>query len=235
MHTMKINIVHMFCIISPFLLFLYLQPESLIIVPIAYEPSLKHAYKLLLKPEKQAYLIVKKISSRSSVAGILATYAGYLSTSNNYGEIIFSRHQQEAPLYLAITPVLQPIMRGGTNVDHWEFSKTEQISFFRIDISLNQKNNGFLVFSITEEPIPTDFVVPYPTITIFAKPTYFDVPLGTFESPLVDHWILPTLSLKKDIFLQKNSLLVLPFLQFFEPIQMKVKKESKRNTIRIQN
>lgn len=234
MDTTIIKIIHIVCIIPFFLSYLYIHPESLIIVPISYELSLKHTYKLLLKPEKQANLIIKKIGSRSSVAGILATYAGYLNASNNYGEIIFTRHQQETPLYLAITPVLEPIMRSGSNVDHWEFSKKEPISFFRIDISLNQKN-GFLIFSIKEEPVPTDFILPYPTITIFAKPKYFEIKTGNFESPVVDHWILPTLTLKKDIFLEKNSLLTLPFLQFFEPVQVKIKKEPKRNTIRIQN
>jgi len=234
MNTAIIKVIYMFIIVPFFFLFLYTHVESLIMVPITYETSVEQVYKLLLKPEKQAHLIIKKIGSHSPISGILATYAGYLSSSNNYGEIIFSRHQQKTPLYIAITPILEPIMRMGNNVDHWEFSKTANIAFFRVDISSNVKN-GFLTISVNEEPIPVDFVVPYPTLTIFAKPKYFDMPTGIFESPETDHWILPSIKLKKDIYLEKNSILTLPFLQLFEPIHTIIKKEPKRKMIRLQN
>lgn len=233
MHTMH-------SVLSSFSIFLFLFflncDASLIYLTLQSEVAPQNMYQLLVQPQKNAYLVLKKIGSVPPLMGILATYAGYMTTSNEFGEIIFPRHQEKTPLYVAITEEIIPIMRFEGTIDHWEFSNTKQITF--IEINLQQSSNKdrpSTNFTVQTIPTPEDNIIPYATITIFADPDDFEINEGIFPYDGHDtHWILPPLIVKDYSSIAKNTINALPNLHFFRPLTMATTRKSTKELIRLQ-
>jgi len=217
-----------------FFVFLNNNSESLIYLPLKNEIPIKEMYQQLVKPQNNTYIILKKIGSIPPLMGILATYAGYLTASNEFGEIIFPRHQEKTPLYIAISEEIIPIMRSADVIDYWEFSRTKQTVFIEID--LEKKNNDTLEekFVMNIISLPEDNIVPYPTITIFADPDDFEISKENFINNQTTHWILPPLIVKKNATFTKNMIPALSFLQFFHPLKILIQKPNTKEFIKIQ-
>jgi|GEM_PF-4426465 len=232
------RIVHSitFCF-SIFLFFIFLNcySQSLIYLPLRYDVPAQEIYQLLVKPQKNAYLVLKKIGSAHPLMGILATYAGYITTSNEFGEIIFPRHQERTPLYIAITEEIAPVMRFFGTIDHWEFSSIKDTLFIEIDLqrSTTSPDASGEQFSVKTVSIPEDNIVPYATIVIFGDPDDFEIPEGLFPHNHKKHWILPPLVLKKSTGATKNMVTTLPLLQFFRPLSIIAQKPNPQSLIRM--
>lgn len=229
------HIITLYSSICLFFVFLNNNPQPLIYLPLQSEVPVKEIYQLLVQPQKNAYLALKKIGSIHPLMGMLATYAGYLTTSNEFGEIIFLRHQEKTPLYIAITEEIVPVIRFLDTIDHWEFSHTKQTTF--IEINLKRSQNKDILdekFIIQTVPLPEDHIIPYSTITIFADPDDFEIPEGEFPHTHNKHWILPTLIVKKNATFSKNLINSLPFLQFFRPLKIMVQKPSTKEFMKMQ-
>lgn len=224
-----------FCF-SIFLFFFFLNShcQSLIYLPLQYEVPAQEIYQLLVQPQKNAYLVLKKIGSVHPLMGILATYAGYITTSNEFGEIIFPRHQERTPLYIAITEEITPVMRFTNTIDHLEFSSTKDTLFIEVDLqrSTTSTDTGEQ-FSVKTVSIPEDNIIPYATIVIFDDPDDFEIPEGTFPHNHKKHWILPPLLLKKNAGATKNMITSLPLLRFFRPLSIVGQKPNQKSLIRM--
>jgi hypothetical protein len=215
-----------------FTIFLNSRGESLIYLPIQYEQKLINDYQLLVQPKNHAFLILKKIQTRSPLDGILATYAGYLTASNPQGEIIFPRHQQHTPLFLAITEIVKPVLRFRNIIDHFEFSQSKPTSFFQIDLLYDQEKKQD-VFSIHEAQIPEDNIVPYPTIIIFGNPDEFEISNTSFPHKHSEHWFLPPLTAKKNIQASQNNITTLDFSMLLRPLSIISERKTGRKIIKM--
>src|SRR6266478_5228830 len=61
------------------------------------------------KPGKLAKHTVHGIVQHAPIAGILVTYAGYITSSTYNGEIVLPRKHQKAAVTLVVTPEMVPV------------------------------------------------------------------------------------------------------------------------------
>jgi hypothetical protein len=210
------------------LFFLNCYSESLLYLLFENDDTHKSGYELLVQPRNSNFLIMKKIEKRSPLDGILATYAGYLTSSNPLGEITFPRHQQHTPIYIAITEKITPVLRFRHTLDHWTFSDTEATSFFRIDLVYNEQKKQNMFF-IQEESLPDDNIIPYQTIIIFGNPSYFTVPVNEyFPDTHSQHWFLPPILVSPDVQIGQSNITTLGIAPLLRPLSIRTEKPEKR-------
>ncbi|GMU19197.1 MAG: hypothetical protein AMXMBFR12_03890 [Candidatus Babeliales bacterium] len=161
------------------------------------------------------------------LAGIFATYGGFLDISDILGEIIFPRKHIKPFVYVIISPKMVPIVRSGNTIDHWELEEDEPVEVYKFE-QLYDEELQIHYWLVTQEPIPDTNIVPLESIAIFLDPKYVYVPLGITlfkESP---HLILPDIYIKPGFDLNAQALYILNFSHYFGSIIPMYKKDKDR-------
>ena len=228
---MKIFILFL-CIITSFfnnhthadqLIMQYLVPYPT--ADIIAQSSTKLAKKIH-RPGKLASTTAKHIIP-ASVAGIFATYGGYLTISDLNGEIAFGRRHTKPFIYYIVTELFTPILIGGNTIHHWELVEGSPAKMYKMAFITNEQT-GVTFWEITAEPLPTDKFIPLESLVIIANPKYVYVPLGIIPANASPHLIFPDVYIKPGMNLTEHALYMLNLSQYFGAIIPIYKKEPLR-------
>lgn len=162
-----------------------------------------------------------------SLAGIFATYGGFLDVSDSAGQISFPRKHTKPFLYLIITTKMTPIIMSGNTIDHWELEEDEPAAVYKFE-QIYDEEFRIHYWQVTQEPIPANNIIPLESLAIFVDPKYVYVPLGISlfkESP---HLILPDIYLKPGFDLNTQALYILNLTHYFGSVIPLYKKDKER-------
>lgn len=180
----------------------------------------------LAKPGKANTYRAKRLFA-PNMAGIFATYGGFLDVSDYLGEIIFPRKHDKPFVYIIVTPRMVPIVMSGNTIHHWELEEDQPAQMFKCEQKYDDefKTSYWLV---TQEPLPANNIIPLESIAFFLDPKYVYIPLGITlykESP---HLILPDIYVKPGFDLTAQALYLLNLSHYFGSIIPEYKKEKDR-------
>jgi hypothetical protein len=143
-----------------------------------------------------------------------AAYGGYLTFTNNNGQIILPRKTEAKQIHLLITPTIVPIFSVVNNISHWQIPTKNKAAMYTITKQTNPKNNKS-EWLTKKDTISTDHHVPLHTIIVFAHPD--NAHMLTGESPTMpgDQFVLPSIFATKPLKIVKSSIIlpnIKPFL-----------------------
>ncbi len=156
------------------------------------------------------------------VNGIYGSYLGYLTVSDDNGQITFPRNHQNDTVHLLITPQIEPeFMISPSLVHHWITKHNSPAALYQIDRKKNEKLNLYY-FEVQKVDVPQD--IPFDTIILYAHPDHMHVPIGISLNSYSTNLVLPELEAKKEDLI-KNSLYTLSIKQYFEQIDKQMKHD----------
>jgi len=192
---------------------------------ISHDDSKKLTDKLK-KPGKIAKINVKALNLNPIIKGILATYAGYIASSNNDGQISFPKKHILPIVYLLITDKITPILIAGNTIHHWEIAQPHKAKMYKVERIHNEAEQVYY-WDIAEVSLPTNNRVPLESITILKKPSHIHVEEGITLTDDNINLILPTIFVKKGTNVH-SALYILNVRQFFGHSSPLYKKGTKR-------
>ncbi|CAN5196235.1 hypothetical protein BH09DEP1_BH09DEP1_0200 [soil metagenome] len=178
------------------------------------------------KPGKSNNFSTKRLFA-PSMAGIFATYGGFLDISDSLGEIAFPRKHTKPFIYLVITQKMVPIVISGNTIHHWELEEDEAVEVYKFEQLYDEEFHAHY-WNITQEPIPANNIIPLESIAIFADPKYVYVPLGIIPLKESPHLILPQIYIKPGFDLTAQALYVLNITHYFGSVISEYKKDKDR-------
>jgi hypothetical protein len=193
---------------------------------IASQENGKKLADKLDKPGKPSTFRTKRMFE-PSMAGIFATYGGFLDISDSLGEISFPRKHSKPFIYLVITQKMTPIVMGGNTIHHWELEEDEAVEVYKFEQQYDEEFHTHY-WLVTQEPIPANNIIPLESIAIFADPKYVYVPLGITPFKESPHLILPQIYIKPGLDLTAQAFYVLNITHYFGSIIPEYKKDKDR-------
>lgn len=230
---MKYRLLLLF-IVASFSLFTNLYSEQLIAVFLRPYPRLDPDQKVtkIMKSVRHAgkfsrMQVKQLLGLKKMVAGVFATYAGFLSVSNTDGEIAFPRKHTDPQLYILVTEELVPIVRSGNTLSHWELNEDRPAVMYQIT-KTKDENGPLEYYETAASSLPANNVVPLESIVIFANPRYVYIPLGVTPSTESPHLVLPDIYINHRINLTSPALHVLNVMHYYGALTFIVQKEPLR-------
>ena len=180
------------------------------IITLFFQPYYDTQYitKKLSKPGKIACYRLECVAGYQTIAGIFATYGGYLQVSDTTGQIIFPLKHEEPSIPLIITTHITPITMFENTIHHWELVPGIPAHMYMIKRTFNESKK-ISYWQISSVPLPQYNQIPFTTLIVFAKPQHCYLPTGTFSTQEGPHLILPPLYIRKGIKITKNALYLL--------------------------
>lgn len=200
---------------------LYLRPY-----PYPKEETQKVTTKLR-KAGKIAKHTINGLSGHPIVAGIIATYGGFLDISDQNGLIAFPRKHTAQKLYILITPQMTPITMFAQTIHHWELNPGIPAQMFLIEKKIDEQTQKPF-FDVQEVPLPENNIIPLEALVLVAKPTNMYIPTGITITHKSENWMLPDIYTKKGINVVDNTLYLLNLSHLFKPVSLEYKKEALR-------
>ena len=200
----------------------FLKPYPAIVIP----GNTQQVVDKLHKPGKTNNYHAKRLFA-PSMAGIFATYAGFLDISDSLGEIAFPRKHTKPFIYLVITPHMVPIVQSGNTINHWELDEDDPVEIYKFEQLYDEEFHTHYWLA-TQEPIPANNIIPLESIAIFTDPKYVYVPLGITPFRESPHLILPQIYIKPGFDLTAEALYVLNITQYFGSVISEYKKDKDR-------
>jgi len=219
--------IMMLCIVS---IVINSYSEHIINVSLRPYPANLDMYQInkrsqkLKEPGQLAKYSIKTFIQEQQVAGIIATYKGYITTSNLNGEITFPNKQTKPLLYLLVSNYISPISMIETVLHHWELEEGTPAAFYRIERKQDEETEQYY-WTIQQEELPKDNVIPTTTICFIAKPQKIFVPVGISLTKKGENLILPHIYVKEGIMKIAHVLYMLNLRHFFQPVKKTFKQE----------
>src|SRR5919106_1200435 len=94
-------------------------------------PQIRKTIYQLKKTGVISHIKLSNLVNPWQVAGIFATYAGYLESSDSFGYIIFPRKQVQPLLHVLITNRIEPIVMLKQTISHWIISPGSPAALYR--------------------------------------------------------------------------------------------------------
>jgi len=149
--------------------------------------------------------------------GIFSTYMGYLSMSDEIGQISFPRKTVKESINILVAPKVYPIFMFQNTVAYWEIPENTAAKMYKFD-KKQDEDTGLYYWDVREKSIGPKRRVPLHTIVIFTDPKYLYVPQGVTVSTNNPQLILPTIFAKRDPKYIQNTLFILTIKPFFSKI-----------------
>ena len=171
--------------------------------------------KKLIKPGKIAKNHLHYLTRDRGMGGIFCSYAGYITTSNKVGQIIFPLKQDTPKFSLIITNNITPMLMAGNTIHHWNIAHNAPLDLYTIH--QKQDDETYLTYWNVkkQDSPPQNNIIPASAIIIFAKPKNIFVPEGITLAIEGPNYILPPIYAKKGLNISNNALFVLSGRQFF--------------------
>lgn len=187
-------------------------------------PDIKKVTQKIKKPGRLAKHAAHGIVQHAPVAGILVTYAGYVTASNDTGEIVLPRKHQKADVTVLVTPEMTPIALFENTILHWQLIPGLPAQMYSCELKQNDKTGGYY-WNTQEVALPEDSKIPLSAIVITADPKNIVVNTGQSITNETANLVLPDIFVRKGINIVKNSSYMLTVRHFFKPINTAEKRE----------
>ena len=210
----------------PLLLLVFLKIEASPTITFFFEPfqDIEKISKKIKKPGKLAKYTVRGIISPNSIAGILVTYGGYITSSSYNGEVTFPRKHQKPIITIAVTPEMAPVALFENTILHWNFISGVPAKMYSCEQKFDSKTE--LHYWDTQEiSLPADNRIPLTTIVIIANPKNIIMNIGKTPTKETANLVLPDISVRKGINIIENSSYMLTVRHLFKPVETEEKRE----------
>lgn len=168
----------------------------------------------LTHPTKTARITLKYSSQPYSVAGVMASYAGYLTFSDPHGQITFAQKHEASHITLVITPTITPIFMMSNTIHHWEIEIGSPAACYLIERKIDPETT-LTYWQTTAIDTPEDSAIPLESIIIFDRPKDIYVPEGITPIKQTPNAVLPDIYLKQAQSAQEQALYLLNLRMFF--------------------
>lgn len=192
-----------------------------------YPLTQKDVSHMLAEVEKPGRLPKKEMETLlkpATVAGIFASYSGFIDASDENGLVSFARKHVSPHISLIITKEVKPIYTFGNTVHHWEL-KDKNVVNFMIRKEFDEKTKTSY-WDVKKEPLPKNNIIPLEAVIIFCDPEYIYVPEGiTPIKQSGENLFIPPIYVKKGIPTTDNVLETLNITHLLRPEKKEVKLE----------
>lgn len=178
----------------------------------------------LKKPGKIAKYTLNGIVHPISVEGILATYGGYIDTSNYNGEISFPRKHQKAGVDILITPEIIPVSLFENTILNWNRVPGLPAKIYSCEQKYDDQKSEYY-WETQEVALSQEVSIPPATIVIIAKPKNIDMNIGKKITSGTANLVLPDLYVKKGMNIIKKSTYMLTIRHLFKPVETQENRE----------
>ena len=168
------------------------------------------------------------ILDRHLIAGIEVTYSGYLTVSDDSGEVSFPHKPTKPIITVLITSRIAPIMMAGNTVHHWVIEENNPATLFRFSLEKDMITQ-LTYWNVQPLPLPADNAILLQTIIILANPKYIEVPTGITPMQESANIILPDIYVKKGINNPSQALYAMNIKHLFDAVHYLNKNEPKRS------
>jgi len=193
------------------------------------QPDGEKIVRKLIKPGKIAKHTIHGLAENITIAGIFATYAGYITASNHNGAVRFPRKTSESSVNLLITPEIQPVALFENTIRYWQTVPGKPLRFYSLKEVYDDTTKEYS-WNTEKATLPSNNVIPLTTIIIIAKPSRIIVPLGIEKTIKTAHLTLPTIYVKRGINIVSNSAYLLNIRHLFKPVESKEQRTPLRLT-----
>lgn len=206
---------------TPYVIFFYVREY-----PQPKAPCINDRPGLLqLEPGKICAQIIEKKFEKPNKVGVIASYNGFVSLSDNDGKILFPRTTQQDSFLLLVTRQINPQYDLQNTIKSFYVPETSGYQAYTVQKIFDEDTATYL-WQVTPSDIPKSRVVPLHTIIIHAKPENVLVPTGvtiTYNQPNLH---LPNIFVKPGIDHLDNALFIMNIKQYFAPIRRLYQKQS---------
>lgn len=230
----KPHYYHVICLILPLIcIWQHIQADAVITFflrpyPENHKPMTpERGLNKINQPQRWARAISKQFMwNPQLISGIMVSYAGFLTSSDLNGQVTLPRKHDKPALSLLITEEVTPIVRSGNTLSHWELEQGTPARMYKA--TLDQDHDTKLWYwNITEQPVPTNNIIPLDAIIFFAHPDYVYVPEGVTITPENQNMILPPLYIKKGINFVDSALYIINLAHYYGSLFSLYKKGPK--------
>jgi hypothetical protein len=176
------------------------------------------------KPGKIAKYTARGMLQTSLVEGILATYGGYVTSSDYNGELSFPRKHIKNNIEIIITPEIIPIPLFESTILNWRRVPGLPATMYVCEQLYNEQKDQHY-WQTNEVPLSEDMTIPLSAIIIVAKPKNMRMESGKTSTNESGNLVLPNVYVKKGINIIDNSLYMLTIRHFFKPVQTEENRE----------
>ncbi len=157
------------------------------------------------------------------IAGLYCTYAGYLTISDQGGQVQFPRKQRENKINILITPEIEPIALFENTIHHWQLMPHMPAQMYTLKENYNAVTKEYEWTSHLVD-LPHDGIVPLTTIIIIENPQYLFIPSEKVKTSKTANLMLPPVYVKKGIDIMSNDIGLLIFRHLFRPVEKKAQQ-----------
>lgn len=162
---------------------------------------------------------LSKMVNPSQIAGIWATYAGFIESSDSFGQITFPRKQTNTTLFVLITNRITPIVMFEQTIAHWERVPDAPSRMYKYSRITDPETN-LTYWDVQDMPLSADINIPLETLIIIAHPNNIFVPTGITITQEGPNLLLPTLYAHKGIDIINDSLYILNLTHLFGQVHL---------------
>jgi hypothetical protein len=192
---------------------------STVTVSIRPYPHLRKTVHRLKKTGIIAHTNLTNLVNPSQVAGIFATYAGFLETSDTFGTIIFPRKQTNTTVHVLVTSHIKPIVMFEQTIAQWELEPGTPANFYLFN-RVSDTDTGLTYWDVQEQPVPENNLIPIDTLIVIAHPKNIHIPIGITLSDAGPNLLLPTMYTRKGINVVDDALYVLDLSHLFGQVHL---------------
>ena len=191
------------------------------------QPAIAQMAQKLKKPGKIAKHTIHGIAEHVPIAGIYATYSGYIAISDIQGEVRFPRKQRENSVTILVTTDMIPVSLFENAIHHWDLMPSEPAQMYSLKAVYDATLKGY-VWETQQIELPQNNQVPVSTIVILAKPKNIFIPSEKTKTVITANLMLPAIYVKKGINIMSQGINTLTIRHLFRPIQEKIERRPLR-------
>lgn len=199
--------------------------------PMADAQQIAHKLK---QPGKIAQHTIHSIIDHIPVSGIYVTYAGFITVSDENGEVQLPRKHREDMVNILITTDIEPVPQFENTIRQWNLAPHTLAQMYTLQEKYNASTKES-TWEIHKSTMPADNQIPLTTIIIIAKPKNIFIPLEPSKTIKSANLMLPAIYVKKGINSVSQGMYTLTVRHLFRPITQKAQQTPLRLTTHLLN
>lgn len=221
---MPMNKIKSICSIACFFIYFTAGADSVLVLSLKPYPTMPeqdycHLISRSIREQGQIALhCIYGISDKQVPIGIFATNRGYLTISDQLGQIAFPYKLSKPVIDLLITPKIQPVMMFGNTVHHWQLEPHSHAVMYRYILEQDASTKLYY-WTVQQIALPQNGQIPLNAVILFAKPHNIYIPLGITPTKESANYVLPDMYVKKGINNASQSLYLLELKHLFGSVR----------------
>lgn len=220
-HMKKINYIHLMGLL---LNFISIVADPTITLFFKAAPDIENLSKKLKTPGKVAKYTLNGMGHAPSIQGLIATYGGYITSSNYNGQIIFPRKHQRSVVHILVTSEIVPVPLFENTILNWNRVAGVPAVLYVCEQKYDDKARSYF-WHTQEMPLSQDMTIPLSAIIIIGKPKNIFINTGITPTNESANLVLPDVFVKKGINIVENSTYMLTLRHLFKPVVLEENRE----------